>query len=216
MLKYYETTFYIFTWLALASFLFSGLNFFLARKGYLFLLARFSLQQPSLLLSAVLIVVAYHLFSSVLFFPVSLLSDRWSVFLHAFVPALVLFVSSGLSSLISSSIKAEYEKWVERPSYRTIQAYSLSDWRLLSRVVWIRGVFSSLTHSLPWLFSELIVVEAIFNAPGLGWSLWNYAKLGSYGDMLVSAASLVLAYLVIGMVCHGLEAKIGKRLEGYA
>ena len=79
----------------------------------------------------------------------------------------------------------------------------------------MKAYCSASLAALPWLFGEIIVVEAVFNAPGLGLGAWRAAKARDYGVVGESLGWLIILFTVF----YGLNVlwsrNIGKKLKGY-
>lgn len=217
MLKYLETSFFILAWCALLSLFFAGISFIglYLRHGRLGGLRLLISQQPALICGAVAIFLAYHWFELVLFFPVHLLSERHDLIFKALVPAMVLLVASGLLRNLVLTMKIEYEQWSSKAFLLTAQAYGIQPWRWLARVVIIRSLVVSWGQSLPWLFGELIIVESIFNAPGLGLDIWFQARQRDLSAMTGSVMMLATVYAFCAICQQQVHSWLGRRLEGY-
>jgi len=217
MLKYLETSCLIMAWCFALSLVFAGISFvcLYLRNGRLGGLRLLISQQPALILGAVIIFLAYHLFEWVLFFPVHLLAERQDLILKALVPAIVLLVASGLLRNLVLTMKIEYDQWSSKVFLLTAEAYGIQPWRWLAKVVIIRSLVVSWGQSLPWLFGELIVVESIFNAPGLGLDIWFQARQRDLSAMTGSVMILASLYACFALCQNQLHSWLGRRLEGY-
>lgn len=100
---------------------------------------------------------------------------------------------------------------------RTARAKGASE----RRVVWLHIMRNSLTpivamlgYQLPVLFSGALVIESIFNYPGMGLLFWNAAQNSDYpillGCVLVIAIATVLGSLLADIV----QALIDPRVRG--
>ncbi|MFW7380118.1 MAG: ABC transporter permease subunit [Oligoflexus sp.] len=217
MEKYLETTCVIIAWCALIGLL-AAISSFISlhlRQGRLGYLRLFISQQPALIFGALLIFLAYHWWEWVLFFPVHLLSQRSEILLKALAPALVLLVASGFLRNLVLTMKVEYEHWSQQSFLLTAQSYGIRPWRWLAKVVILRSLIVSWGQSLPWLFGELIIVESIFNAPGLGLDIWFQAKQRDLTAMGTSVLILAVVYACCSALQHQLHSWLGRRLEGY-
>lgn len=216
-MKYLETTCIIIAWCGLLSLSLAVFTFvyLYLRKGRLGFLRFFLSQQPALICSALAIFLAYQLFQWVLFFPVHLLSGPKELIGKALVPALVLLIASGFIKNLILGMKSEYDYWSAKAFLTTAESFGIKTWRWLGKLVILRSLAISWGLSLPWLFAELIIVESIFNAPGLGLDIWFQARHRDFTAMFQSAAILASLYACCAIFQHQFYQWLGKRLEGY-
>ena len=78
-----------------------------------------------------------------------------------------------------------------------------------------RVLLQSASDCLPLVFSELVIIESIFNAPGLGFWSWEYAKTRDIGSAAKSIAVLFIAYGLINLAIYFANKNLGKKLTGY-
>lgn len=217
MLRYLETSCVILAWCVVLSLLVATLTFswLHLRHGRLGALRLLIAHQPSLIIGSVLIVIFYHSLGWVLFFPVHMMADRSEIIFKGLIPALVLLLASGLLRQLILTMSMEYRSWSKKSFLLTAKAYSLHSWRVLAKVVLWRSLLVSWGYSLPWLFGELIVVESLFNAPGLGLDIWTQARQREIPAMLTSLGLLSAIYLCFAYTQHSMNQWLGRRLEGY-
>lgn len=171
---------------------------------------------PALALAPVLLVVAHRAFNINLLFPVHFFASFHELVLKAFVPAVVLVVASGLGGQIRVLMAAEYEYWRAKAFARAALAYGLTPQRVLRRLVIIKVMTRAWSRCLPWLFGELMIVEAVFNAPGLGLDAWNLARTRQLDELAVSLGWLAGLYGLCLVLTAWLHGWLGRRLESYA
>lgn len=170
---------------------------------------------PALVIGPLVLVLTFRFFDLNLLFPVHLFASVWQVIGAAFMPALVLVVASGLSHMLRLQVAREYIFWGRKPFVTASLAYGKGFNEQVRFLVVLKALSSGWSHCLPWLFGELIVVEAVFNAPGLGFNAWEAAKvrdMGALGELLLWTVAL---YLFCNALSLGLSRWLGQRLEGY-
>ena len=217
MIKYFLTTTLILFW----SFVLSGLVSFV----FYSLLVRFpkirsaslkvSTVLPALVLAPVLIVAAYSLFGWNLIFPVSAFSSVDDFFLVSLAPALVLVVAGGWLTQLCRNLSQEYEYWRTKSFALVSRFYGRSEGKSLRRVVISKSYCSTVASCLPWVFGEIIVVESLFNAPGLGLDAWTAAKVRDFPRLVEALFWLLALYGVFALLNSVWSRRIGKKLGGY-
>jgi len=124
---------------------------------------------------------------------------------HIVLPAasVALFVTPWLARILAQSVHAE----LDRDYVRTAHARCLSRPRILLRHVLpnaLRPMITVLGYSLPAMFSGSVVVESVFDYPGLGWLLWRSAFAHDYpvliGIVLVVGIATLLGNLLADIV----------------
>jgi peptide/nickel transport system permease protein len=124
---------------------------------------------------------------------------------HMVLPAtsVALFVTPWLARILAQSVHTERG----RDYVRTARAHCLSPTRILLRHVLpnaMRPMITVLGFSLPAMFSGSIVVESVFDYPGLGWLLWRSAFAHDYpvliGIVLVVGIATLLGNLAADLL----------------
>ena len=169
---------------------------------------------PALVLAPISIILGFKVFSTVLIYPLHLTSSRVDLFLYGLVPALVLLLASGLFQYLAFTTAQEYEFWIQKAFVQSAKALGKKNSGLFP-IICIRSISQSVSFALPWLFGEIIVVEAIFNAPGIGFEIWNFAKLRFYEGLVLNGVVLVTLYGICHGITYGTGIWVGKKLEGY-
>lgn len=170
---------------------------------------------PAILLSPLVIALGFRFFGWNIIFPPALLATKTEWFLHALIPAAILFFASGLWTGISTEIAAWQALARAKPFYRTRLAFGLDPDKALRRLVLGGALTRAWQRALPWVFSELIVLECLFNAPGLGWDIWQRAKERRLEDLTEAIVILLIIYGVCHFAAQRFSQRLGKRLEGY-
>jgi len=170
---------------------------------------------PSLLLAPPLIVLSYKFFGVNLIYPVHLYAGFYEIFNSAWAPAVVLLLASGLFSGIKSSIVTEMQYWRSKPFYLFSTSMGMSADSALRKIVLLRVLSQSWLRSLPWFFGEVIVIEAMFNAPGLAYEAWNLAKIRDFYGLAEAMASIVLVYAICLVMFSLVNRWLGEKLASY-
>ncbi len=218
MFKYLQTTTLILGWCFLLSVLWAVVCFYWTslhrRKNKVLSLNQTIL--PSLVLGPILLVVFYNIASVNLIFPVQLLSSFSQLLWASFVPAVVLIFASGLFAYILQVCRKEFCHWQKKPFVALSLAKGASTESALRKLIILKTLGEAWSQCLPWLFGELIIVEAIFNAPGIGLDTWNMAKLRNFDGLLSGLFWLACLYVVCVLFSAILNRWLGRRLESYA
>ncbi len=218
MLKYFYTTGLIFLIglflsLLFAIFYYEWISFY--RRGAKIKLVQGFVPIPSLLLGPPLILLFYKCFSWNLIYPVHMYADFYQIFFSAWVPALILIVASGLYSGLKDSLCQEFLFWRSKPFFLFSTSLGLKPSKTLRKIVLLRSLSQSWLRSLPWFFGELLVVEAVFNAPGLAYEAWSFAKVRDQVGMANSMISILIIYLICLIVFKSLNRWLGGKLSSY-
>lgn len=176
----------------------------------------FGLVVPSLVLAPVVLCVAFRGFGWNLLFPIELFAGHGSVYRAALAPAAVLLLSSGLAGALTRQISSERLLWGQQAFATTAVAYGKTIDAATRRLVLCRGFLTAWSRCLPWIYGELIIVEAVFNAPGVGLNAWHLARERDHGGLVAMLAVLIGLYgATVALTAWG-NSWLGKRLESYA
>jgi peptide/nickel transport system permease protein len=100
---------------------------------------------------------------------------------------------------------------------RTARAKGASE----RRVVWLHIMRNSLTpiiamlgYYLPVLFSGALVIEKVFNYPGMGLLFWNAAQTSDYPILLGAVLVIALATVIGSLLADVLQALVDPRVRG--
>ncbi len=171
---------------------------------------------PVLLVAPLLLVVGFRAFGINFIYPVTFDSTFFDLVLAGIAPAFVLAYASGLIPTVSASVSSELDFWARKPFVLMMTASGLYPKKMMRRLVTTRALLISWMRCMPWLFGEMIIVEVVFNAPGLGLDAWNMAKQRNIEALLQSLVWLGGLYIVCVFLAQYGHEKIGKRLESYA
>jgi ABC-type dipeptide/oligopeptide/nickel transport system permease component len=170
---------------------------------------------PTLVVAPAVVAAGFRLFGLNLLFPVHLFAGLGDLVLAALAPATVLMLASGLAPTIWRQVRREHAFWRQKPFATAAQAYGKPVDAGLRPLVLAKALSAGWAQCLPWLFGELIVAEAIFNAPGLGLAAWTLAKQRDLHGLVAVAGWTGGLYLVCAGGSLALSRRIGRRLEGY-
>ncbi len=219
MLKYFATTTAILLWCASLSILWTWVAFEWERRSNRqwgsSLLQNFPIL-PTMVVAPVLLVLSYRLWEINLTFPVQALSSSSTIALASLAPAAVLFIGCGLSLSIPAAVQREYQYWSQMPFSHVALAYGRHKHSSVRRVVMVKAFLDSWNQCLPWLFGEMIIVEAVFNAPGVGLDAWHQARMREWNMMFTSIGGMAALYVACVIISSASSRWLGRRLEGYA
>ena len=219
MLKYAETTSLILCWCVLISVGLTALMFAVEsrrRPGHARAMWSDGLVVPALVVGPVMLVGAFRIAGINLLFPVHFFADFPTLVAAALVPALVLVVASGMSSTIRRTLRGEYAEWSGRPFAIAALAFGSTSRRAVRRLVIAKTLARAWSQCLPWLFGELIIVETVFNAPGLGLDAWHLARIRDFEGLATTVIWLAGLYGTALLFTALLHTWLGRRLESYA
>ncbi len=219
MIKYVETTGLILAWSFLLSIGWGFISYWLAsaRKGEHGNVSGQGVGViPALVLGPLALVMAYRIFHINLIFPLHLFASVGELIVAAFFPALILSLACGLLTGTARNLAVDYGYWSRKRFVLVGQAIGKSQKRSLRRLVLTKSLTNAWSESLPWLFGELVVVEAIFNAPGLGLDAWTAAKMRDFSMLGNAIFWLAALYLACVFVNSLVSRWIGQKLESYA
>ncbi len=123
--------------------------------------------------------------------------NAWLLFL---VPVVVLGLGNGTVSEITRHLRTHLEAVLQEDYIRTARAKGASLWRHLYKDGLVMPLSSVLANKVPYVLGGAIVVEQVFNWPGMGRLTWQAASDRDYpillGVTLVSAVIVRVAHAV--------------------
>lgn len=170
---------------------------------------------PSLAIAPLVIFAAWSVAQVNLIFPIIEFADTTELLIAALAPALIIFVGSGIAGRIVSLSRSEWHFWREKPFMKVDLAYGKNIRLKLAPLVATRIILQAGSDCLPLIFSELVIIEAIFNAPGLGYWSWEFAKMRDMTAAVQTLAVLLIAYGTINTMITIANKQLGKKLTGY-
>ena len=221
MIKYAETTTLILLWCFLLSvgwaWLVYGLQAYFRRGP---LVTRTQLAGtailPALVVGPLVLVAAFRLAGINLLYPVHFFATLPALAGAALVPSLVLLVASGMAATVRRNVIEEYELWSAKTFALVVLAVGRSPHHVLRRLVMTKALAQAWSQCLPWAFGELIIIETVFNAPGLGLDAWHLARVHDLAGLGEIVAWLAALYLLCVGLTVAVNRWLGRRLESYA
>lgn len=171
---------------------------------------------PCLLLAPVVVALAHRFFGVNLIFPVQSMTSLSTYFQLSIFPAIILLFGSGFFGVTISTVARETLFWKKKSFVVVAQAYGIPYSQSLRKLVLLKGWVLCWSLCLPWIFGELVVVEAVFNAPGLGYQIWTLARNREIALLPYPILFLALVYVTVLVSSTHMHQKIGRRLESYA
>lgn len=178
-------------------------------------LASVPLVFPALAVAPLCIFLAWLMLRVNLIFPVFEFTDAAELLTASIAPAVILFAGSGLAGRIWSTARSEWRFWTSKPFVRVESAFGKDPRRRLRPLVATRSLLQSASDCLPLVFSELVIIESIFNAPGLGYWSWEYAKTRDITAAARAIAVLFIAYAALNTAINFANKRLGRKLAGY-
>jgi len=170
---------------------------------------------PGLVLAPVMLVISFRVFGINLLFPSAFEATILTTVSAATAPAFALFLSSGLGRSLWRTLGMQYHLWQRQPFATAAVAYGSTRELAVRRLVVLKSFLAAWAQSLPWLYGELIIIEAVFNAPGLGLSAWDAARQRDHLGLLTAVAGLIALYAVSVAISSWVSHWLGRRLESY-
>ncbi|MCX6106739.1 MAG: hypothetical protein NTY08_12995 [Proteobacteria bacterium] len=171
---------------------------------------------PALVVAPVTLLIAFRYAGINLLFPIEIFATATELCTAALAPAAVLFIVSGLAGALMRQLRLEHDYWQRQPFALAAVAYGHDKNKAVRRIVLLKGFVTAWAQCLPWLYGELIIVEAVFNAPGLGLSAWHMARARDHMGLLATIGLLILLYALSVAVTAWGNSWLGRRLESYA
>lgn len=234
MFKYFETTALILLWSFFFSVLWAGIVYFWTSRaigksnesyevvhekrlsqGRIHPWKSMGVISPALLVAPLVLIFSHDLLGLNLIFPVHLTADFHQVLFAAMTPALVLLLACGILGQVTRQIPATYAEWSRKTFVTMTKSYGGTPRNALRRIVSGQVLSRAWSQCLPWFFGELIVVECVFNAPGLGLDAWHQARLRDWVGLFEALVWLASLYGVAVVVSALFSKWLGKRLESY-
>lgn len=170
---------------------------------------------PTLGLAPLVIVLGWSLFGINLIYPVAIVEGSWPLVSAAAIPALVLFVVSGLWRSVTRGIVEHHDRWRGSPFVLLARTVGRGERAALRRLVLMSTLTEAWGACLPWLFGELLAIEVIFNAPGLALDAWHLARVRDLGGLGQSLAWLLAIYSGCCITSARIHQWLGRKLESF-
>lgn len=154
---------------------------------------------PVFWLGYIVIYVFIHRFG---LFPIAFGSSipevhRWMFFM---LPILVLGIGNGTTSEVIRTLREEMGRVLAEDYIRTARAKGASVWRHAFREGFLLPVTGIVASKIPFILGGAVIVEQVFNWPGMGRMAWQAAQQRDFpvimGIAIVAAAFVRLGTLI--------------------
>jgi len=159
---------------------------------------------PLFWLGYIAIYISIHSFD---FFPLASMSqtEQGNGWLYTLVPVLVLGLGSGAISEVIRSLREEMSRVMAEDYVRTARAKGASVWRHAFKEGLLLPATEIIAAKIPFILGGAVIVEQIFNWPGMGRMAWQAAQDRDFpvimGIALVAAAFVRIGSLIQRIVC---------------
>ena len=175
----------------------------------------FELALPSLVLGPLVLIVFYQVLNINLIYPVQMITSNSTLFLSGLVPSIVLLIASGFIQRLKSNLINDYNYWSNQPFIMVTRSMGLNPKPKLAVLVMSKSFLDTWNQSLPWLIGEILIVELVFNAPGLFQGLWRSARENRLDTMFLYLIQIVIVYLLLNLIITKMQQKLGELLINY-
>jgi peptide/nickel transport system permease protein len=128
-------------------------------------------------------------------------AKKW---LYLLVPVIVLGVGNGTISEVIRSLREEMGRVMEEDYIRTARAKGASVWKHAFKEGFLIPVTEIIAAKVPFILGGAVIVEQVFNWPGMGRMAWQAAQDRDYpvimGIAIVAAALVRLGSLLQSVV----------------
>lgn len=159
---------------------------------------------PVFWLGYIAIYISIHSFN---FFPLASSSQihGGSDWLYTLVPVLVLGLGNGSISEVIRNLREEMSRVMADDYIRTARAKGASVWRHAFKEGLLLPVTEIIASKIPFILGGAVIVEQVFNWPGMGRMAWQAAQDRDFpvmmGIVLVAAVFVRLGSLIQRIVC---------------
>jgi peptide/nickel transport system permease protein len=136
-------------------------------------------------------------------------SGGWAFFL---VPVVVLGLGNGTVSEVTRHLRTHLEGVLREDYMRTARAKGASLWRHLYKDGFVMPLSSLLANKIPYVLGGAIVVEQVFNWPGMGRLTWQAAADRDYPTLLGVTLLAALIVRLAHMVKEALQVAVNPQL----
>jgi peptide/nickel transport system permease protein len=168
---------------------------------------------PVFWLGYIAIYISIHLFE---FFPLASVSSSagGNSWLYTFIPVLVLGLGGGSISEVIRNLREEMSRVMAEDYVRTARAKGASVWRHAFKEGLLLPVTQIIAAKIPYILGGAVIVEQIFNWPGMGRMAWQAAQDRDFpvimGIALVAAAFVRLGSLIQRMISTVVNPQKGR------
>jgi peptide/nickel transport system permease protein len=104
----------------------------------------------------------------------------WQKWLYALLPIIVLGIGNGTISEVIRSLREEMGRVMEEDYIRTARAKGASIWRHAFKEGFLIPVTEIIAAKIPFILGGAVIVEQVFNWPGMGRMAWQAAQDRDY------------------------------------
>jgi peptide/nickel transport system permease protein len=131
--------------------------------------------------------------------------------LYGLLPIVVLGVANGTVSEVTRHLRGELGRVLTEDYIRTARAKGAPVWRHAFKEGFLLPMTEMIASKIPFVIGGAIIVEQVFNWPGLGRMVWQAAQDRDFpvimGIALVAAAFVRLASLLRGVIYAGVNPR---------
>ena len=131
--------------------------------------------------------------------------------LYGVLPIVVLGVANGTVSEVTRHLRGELGRVLTEDYIRTARAKGAPVWRHAFKEGFLLPMTEMIAAKIPFVIGGAVIVEQVFNWPGLGRMVWQAAQDRDFpvimGVALVAAAFVRLASLLRGVVYAGVNPR---------
>ncbi|MDH4164186.1 MAG: ABC transporter permease [Nitrospirota bacterium] len=117
--------------------------------------------------------------------------EKW---LYALLPIIVLGIGNGTISEVIRSLREEMGRVMEEDYIRTARAKGASVWQHAFKEGFLIPVTEIVAAKIPFILGGAVIVEQVFNWPGMGRMAWQAAQDRDYP--VIMGIAIVAAMLV--------------------
>jgi len=131
--------------------------------------------------------------------------------LYGLLPIVVLGVANGTVSEVTRHLRGELGRVLTEDYIRTARAKGAPVWRHAFKEGFLLPMTEMIASKIPFVIGGAIIVEQVFNWPGLGRMVWQAAQDRDFpvimGIALVAAAFVRLASLLRAVIYAGVNPR---------
>jgi peptide/nickel transport system permease protein len=124
-------------------------------------------------------------------------SSQKYVWLYALIPIFVLGVGNGTISEVIRSLRAEMGRVMAEDYIRTAKAKGASVWKHSFKEGLLIPVTEIIASKIPFILGGAVIVEQVFNWPGMGRMAWQAAQDRDY-PVIMGIAILAAVFVRMG------------------
>ncbi len=118
----------------------------------------------------------------------------WQKWLYALLPVIVLGIGNGTISEVIRSLREEMGRVMDEDYIRTARAKGASVWKHAFKEGFLIPVTEIVAAKIPFILGGAVIVEQVFNWPGMGRMAWQAAQDRDYP--VIMGIAIVAAVLV--------------------